>query len=262
MHLAQSTARVLVFSIAVAALALAQLGTARADRTPLLGSVTPPTIAQKTTITEVFHLIVPIDPDSVDCTHMATFDDVTGGPAPGTNYDGLVYSGGMWFGERFMGQTVSSNGNFDVVSGIPFDPLLPVQGSPGENLDVFDYSTNVLTGLGSLGYPDIDAIGEGAMAVALDSPQSRVKFQLVGGNDGSATLTFYRANGTLIDTITLSGLGEFTYGFATADGSSIIAGILIQNTDASGIGLDNVCHDGGFTPTRTVSWGGLKMLYH
>jgi hypothetical protein len=248
--------------VAFPAIAFALSGTAHADRTPLLGSGAPVILNHTVTVTSELGSILEIDPATVPCTQIATFEDVVGGDPPGTDYDGLLESGGLLFAERFAGQSLSYSGDFDVVSGIPTSPLILQQGLPGQNLDVFNYSTNVLTGLGHIGYPDIDAIGEGSIAMLLPIPQSKVSLQLVGGNGGSATLTFYRTDGSLIDTIIISGLAELYYGFATADGSNSIAGILIQSTDPSGIGVDNICHFGGVVGTHALTWGQLKVLYH
>jgi hypothetical protein len=261
MHLARRILRVLPSLAAVSALTFALSGTAHADRLPLVGSGIPAPGGTITSVTPVGGMIVAVDPHTVPCTQIATFSDVLGGDTPGTNYDGLVLSGGLLFAERFAGQTLGYSGDFDVVSGIPIGPLTLQVGTPGQNLDVFAYTTNVLAGLGHLGYPDIDAIGEGAIAMYFPSPQSRVSFELVGGNGGSATLGFYRADGSLIDNVVVSGLADLEYGFATSDATRIISGILIQNTDPSGIGVVNVCHDEGVVNARSVTWGNLKSLY-
>jgi hypothetical protein len=256
----QTPLRVRTSLAAVLALTCALSGTAHADRLPLLGSgATAPVPAGSVTTSN--HAIVPVDPDSVPCSQSVTFSNLLGGDNPGTNYDGIVRSGGLSFAERFMGQTLGYNGDFDVVSGIPTSPLSLQVGAPGQNLDVFSYATNVLAGLGNLGFPDLDAIGEGAVAMYFPVLQSRVGFEIVGGNGGSATLGFYRADGSLIDNVVVSGLGEFRYGFATTDGIRRIAGILIQSTDPSGIGVDNVCHDGGLVSSRAVTWSRIKRLY-
>jgi len=261
MHLAQNILRVLISLVAASALTFALSGAASADRLPLLGSGTTAPGGTTPSITAADGMIVTIDPLLVPCTQMVTFDDVLGGDTPGTSYDSFVWSGGMKFAERFLGQTLSSSGEFDVVSGIPIDPLTLQVGTPGQNLDVFAYNTNVLTGLGHLGYPDMDAIGEGSIAMYFPVPQSRVSFQLVGGNGGSATLGFYRTDGSVIDPVAVSGLAELEYGFATADATPSIAGILIQNTDPSGMGVVNICHDGGVVSSRSVTWGSIKTLY-
>ena len=260
MRHAQTASRVLTPLFAAWALTWLLTGTAHADRVPLVGSGATVRNAHSS-FTPSSSLIVPVDPDSVPCPQSATFTDVLGGEPPGTNYDGVVQSGGLLFAERFKGQTVGYSGDFDVVSGNPTNPLSLQAGSPGQNLDVFAYTTNVLAGLGPLGFPDFDAIGEGAIAMVFPLPQSRVSFQIVGGNGGSGTLGFYRADGSLIDNVVVSGLGEFGYGFATSDGSRSIAGILIQSTDPSGIGVVDICHDGGLVNSRTVTWRNIKRLY-
>lgn len=256
----QTPLRVLASLTAVLALTCARSGTAHADRLPLLGSgATAPLSAGN--IISSNHLIVPVDPDSVPCSQAATFNDLLGGDNPGTDYDGIVQSGGLRFAEHFVGQTLGYNGDFDVVSGIPTSPLALQVGAPGQNLDVFAYTTNVLAGLGNLGFPDLDAIGEGSIAMYFPVSQSRVSFEIVGGNGESATVGFYRADGSLIDNVVVSGLGDSRYGFATPDGIRSIAGILIQSTDPSGIGVDNVCHDGGLVSSRAATWGSIKNLY-
>jgi hypothetical protein len=256
----QTPLRVLASFAAVLALTCARPGTAHADRLPLLGSgATAPLPAGN--IIPSNHLIVPVDPDSVPCSQPVTFNDLVGGENPGTDYDGIVQSGGLSFAERFVGQTLGYNGDFDAVSGIPTSPLSLQVGAPGQNLDVFAYTTNVLAGLGNLGFPDLDAIGEGAIAMYFPILQSRVSFEIVGGNGGSATLGFYRANGSLIDNVVVTGLVDSRYGFATPDGTRSIAGILIQSTDPSGIGVDNICHDGGLVSSRAVTWSDIKRLY-
>jgi hypothetical protein len=260
MHLAQAALRRHSTLVLASALVCVLTGSARADRFPLVGSNPAPRNGT-TSINPVGGQIIAIDPTLVPCTQTVTFQDVLGGPTPGTNYDGVLPSGGLLFSERFVGQTQGLSGDFDVITGTPSNPLLPQAGDPGENLDVFDYAGNVLAGLGPIGYPDIDAIGEGSVAIYFPIPQSKVKFDLVGGNGGAATVSFYRMNGTLIDDVVVSDLADLTYGFGTADASASIAGILIQNSDASGTGVVNICYDASATNTRVASWGTLKQLY-
>ena len=205
--------------------------------------------------------IIPIDTTAVICPMQVTFSDVEGGETPGTNYDGVLYSTGLRFSERFAGQSVSSGGDFDVISGLPSKPLAPQVGEAGQNLDVFNYGGNVLTGLGPIGFPDIDAIGEGSIAIYFPAAQSKAKLSLVGGNGGSATLSFYRSDGSLIDEVVVSNLADLSYAFGTVDDSYIISGVLIQNNDTSGIGVQNICYDGAVTSARPVSWGNLKRRY-
>jgi PEP-CTERM motif/VPDSG-CTERM motif len=181
---------------------------------------------------------------SLTGTQTITFDDVTGGGAPGTNYDAIFESGNTAFAERFVGQTRSTSGNFDTLSGTPSGPLALQVGAPGQNLNVFiNGASQVLTGLGPLGFPDFDAIGEGSFALLFDFDQSEFGFELVGGDGGSAFVDFFTRDGSLINSITLGGLSSAFYGFSREGGVKDIAGISIYNTDAAGIGFDNLKHD-------------------
>lgn len=181
---------------------------------------------------------------SLTGTQIVDFDDVAGGPFPGVNYDSVFVSHGVGLGERFVGQTVSFVGDNDKLSGAPTGPLTLTAGAPGRNLEVFLYTTsNVLTGLGHLGFPDPSATGEGAFALTFSSDQSEFGFQLVGGNAGNAFIDFFRADGSLIDSVTVSGLADSFYGFAREGGVKDIRGISIWNDDAGGIGFDNLKHD-------------------
>ena len=181
---------------------------------------------------------------SLTGTEIVTFDDLAGGGAPGTNYDAIVASNGVALGERFVGQTLSYVGDSDKLGGLPSGPLTLKAGAPGQNLNVFFYTTsNVLTGLGHLGFPDFNAIGEGAFAFTFSSDQSQFGFQLVGGNGGNAFIDFFRADGSLIDSVTVSGLTDAYYGFSREGGVKDIRGISIWNDDGGGIGFDNLKHD-------------------
>lgn len=181
---------------------------------------------------------------SLTGTEIVDFDDIAGGPAPGTNYDSVFVSHGVTFGERFVGQTLTAAGNFDQLGGSPSAPLTLMAGAAGQNLNVFlNGSSNVLTGLGSLGFPSFDAIGEGSIALTFSSDQSEFGFQLVGGNLGNAHIDFFRANGSLVDSLTVSGLTDSFYGFSRDAGVKDIRGISIWNDDAGGIGFDNLKHD-------------------
>ena len=201
--------------------------------------------------------VAQVDPATLTCDGTVTFDDVTGGAAPGTNYDAVFESGGADFAERFAGQTLTANGDFDVLSGSPSNPLALQTGAANQNLNVFvNVSSQVLTGLGPVGFPSSNAIGEGSFAVLFDFDQSEFGFDLVGGNGGTATVDFFGRDGTLIHTIVLTALSDQSYGFQREGGLNDIAGISIQNDDTGGIGFDNLCHDvagvvGQPTPTPT-----------
>jgi hypothetical protein len=191
--------------------------------------------------------VLSVDYFTLAGTGLITFDDVSGGLAPGTNYDAIFESNGADFAERFTGQTLSFSGDFDVLSGAPGGPLGLVAGAANQNLNVFVHDdgtpSNVLTGLGPTGFPNNSAIGEGSFAVLFDFDQSEFGFQLVGGDGGNAYIGFYRRDGSLIDNVTLSGLGNAYYGFEREGGVNDIAGISIYNDDGAGIGFDELKHD-------------------
>jgi hypothetical protein len=187
-------------------------------------------------------LIKQIAPATIPCD-LTDFENVTGGNVPGTNYNEILVSGDLQLAERFLGQTLTYLGDFDVLSGNAFDPLALQIGKANENLCVYEYrqSTNLVAGLGPRTYPDYDAIGEGSVAVLFPSPQSRFTFDIIGANGGSATLNFFRANGSLLDTIVITPNGDETYGFEHTGGVREIAGFSIHNTDPAGLVYDNIC---------------------
>lgn len=204
-----------------------------------------------------------VDYGTLGGTQFVTFDDVAGGGAPGTNYDGIFFSNGVGFAERFVGQTVTNAGGFDQLGGAPSGGGLTLQiGAAGQNLNIFQNTdSNVLTGLGFAGFPQSDAIGEGSFAALFSSGQSQFGFQLVGGNGGSANVSFFGNDGSLIQSIVLSSLSDSFYGFQRDGGFNDIYGISIDNNDAAGIGFDNLKFDvrsvGGAVP-EPATW--LMMI--
>ena len=207
--------------------------------------------------------VTQVSPGSLTATGLVTFDDVAGGNSPGTNYNALFVSGNVAFGERFQGQTLVPSGNFDTLTGAPTAGLTLLTGATNQNLNIFTFDTQVLTGLGPLGFPSGDAIGEGAIALRFGLPQSEFGFQLLGGNAGSADINFYAIDGSLIDSITLTGLSDQTYAFARDGNVADIAGITIINNDDAGIGLDNLRYNtigGNPLPTSTPEPASLALL--
>ena len=84
---------------------------------------------------------------------------------------------------------------------------------------------------------------EVAMTFGLLPNQSQFGFQLVGGDGGNAFISFFKRDGSLISTVTVSGLANSFYGFQRDGGVQDIAGISIYNDDTAGIGFDNLKHD-------------------
>ena len=192
---------------------------------------------------------VPINqvaPATLTLTEVITFDDVPGGPSPGTNYDSILALNGASFAEHFAGQVVTHNSG-DVLSGLPEGPLTLQAGDPSQNLNVFLYNgtTNVLDGLGKTreDFPVERTIGEGAFAVLFQQNQTALSFDLVGGNVGQAFVSFFGRDGSLIEAITLSGLSDQSYGFVRDGGVWDIAGFSVYNNDPAGISIDNLRFD-------------------
>ena len=196
-------------------------------------------------------LIIQVEPAALTCADVIDFKDVEGGVSPGTNYDEILTSGAAMFAERFVGQTLGFSGNFDVLSGSPSDPLTLQVGDPNCNINVFTRSSfgNVLAGLGQLGFPWVDAIGEGSIAVLFDADQFEVGFTVVGNSGGTATINFFKGNGSLIHsevlTLLLPPPDRQTFAFRRVDNIRDIAGISIHNDDPFGVAYDDfiVCEE-------------------
>lgn len=182
-----------------------------------------------------------VDPNTLHLPHIITFDDTTSGFGPGYLIENLLVMNGAVFGERFAGQTVTSQGDHDSVTGPASRPLTLVPGAPGQNLSVVHFSgSNVLNGYGSAGYPKRNAQGEGAISFLFDTNQSALAFQIRGGEAGGAEVVFFARDGDIITKMKLPPAGEHAFGFLRSDGSADIAGVLLTNTDPQGLALDNV----------------------
>ena len=193
---------------------------------------------------------------SLTGTQTASFGSVAGGPGAGTNYDGILGVNGVAFGERFAGQTVTTLGNFDQLGGMPSDELTLLAGDAAHNLTVFQSPAGpVLSGNGTQGYPVFDAIGEGAVSLLFSTDQSQFGFQLAGGNGGNAYISFFRNDGSLIDSFTLSSLPVVaSYGFTRDGGLHDIRGVSIWNDDLTGFGFRNFLYDVPSAVPEPASW--------
>ncbi len=179
------------------------------------------------------------------------FNDVAGSPFPGTLYDGILVSGGASFAERFVGQTLSFNGDLDVLSGTPSGPLALQVGTPGQNLSVgTDTGGGGLYPYGPNGYPSPTGYGEGAWAVLFPNLTARFGFEVEFGEDVTSTVIVqaFRADGSLIDSLTVNltpaiiGFGGF-FGFEREGGLTDIAGVSVHTTDPGGLGYFGVRYD-------------------
>lgn len=182
-----------------------------------------------------------VDPDSLALPQIITFDDIRSGGGPGHNLDDILPLNGATFGERFAGQSVAAQGPHDQITGSAFAPLTMMPGAAGQNLSVVHFRGNaVLNGYGSAGFPKREAQGEGAIAVLFDTDQSALAFDLRGGEDGAAIVSFHRRDGSLIAQVPVQPTGEFTVGFLRSSGSADIAGFIVTNTDPQGLAIDTL----------------------
>ena len=140
-------------------------------------------------------------------------------------------------------------------------------GAVGQNLDILFWppsESNVIDGLGPSGFPNDNALGEGAIAALFNADQVELGFDVVGANGGTATVNFFRRDGSLIGTVVLSlqaSAGNQSFAFRRAGGVRDIAGLSIHNDDGGGIGYDNFRIDNTPGTTEVVgSDGGTVTL--
>lgn len=182
-----------------------------------------------------------VDPRSLSLTKIITFEGTQSGAGPGFHLDDVLPLPGATFGERFAGQTVAQTGPHDQITGDPLAPLTMVAGADGQNLSlVHFYGNTVLNGYGPAGFPKRHAQGEGAIAVLFDEDQSALSFDLRGGEEGAALVTFHRRDGSLIGTVPVQPTGEFAVGFLRTGGAADIAGFIVTNSDPQGLAIDTL----------------------
>lgn len=182
-----------------------------------------------------------VDPNSLSLPRIITFEGVRSGAGPGINVDDILAIEDVTFGERFAGQSVMERGHHDEIIGNAFGPLTMLPGAAGQNLSVVHFSGNtVLNGYGAAGFPRRNAQGEGAIAVLFETDQSALAFDLRGGEDGAAFVSFHRRDGSLIAQVPVQPTGEFPVGFLRSNGRADIAGLIITNTDPQGLAIDTL----------------------
>ena len=232
--------------------ALKKLSTATA-----LAAISACTLA----ISKVQAQISEVDYDTLNTPPLPGFinfdDQFPDASDPGIIINNVWSYDGANFAERFIGQTLTYNGDFDVLSNTATGPLSSQVGLTNQNLYVYlRVEGVVITGVGPKGAdklptdPDLpnDAVGEGAISVLFNRDQSKLGFKISGTNGGKATVQFFKRNGNLIGspfTLDLSPASSFIYGygFQTDDGSVQIAGVSIYNNDPEGINFDDFIYD-------------------
>lgn len=203
-------------------------------------------------------------------THAATINEVSYGSLTGTTLsfsefvvaegdeqlvDGLFTSNGVQFGERFDGQelavakaprpgAVAQDWFDDLSFGAPSAGLTLRAGAAGANLGAYNYgdaSGVALAGIGPQNSDGSDPFGLGAISARFASPVSALGLQLRESDGGAITLALYRLDGSLIQSVDLSGRSDGFYAFSRGDGSADIAGFTLTNRDSSyGIAIDKL----------------------
>lgn len=169
--------------------------------------------------------------------------------------NGLVSSGGVTFGERFTGQVlavtkaprpgvIAQDWFDDLSAGTPTPGLTLLAGADGHNLGAYDYGDargNALAGIGPTMADDADTFGFGSISARFASGLSGLGFYLRDGDGGNATLALYRADGSLIQSLLLSGVSDGYYAFSRDGGLSDIYGFSLYNRDSYyGIAIDDL----------------------
>lgn len=168
----------------------------------------------------------------------------------GTNFDGLVSSKGVLFGERFSAQALFADGTFDTLTHPSVTPLNLLAGAPGNNLaigldTVGSNGTKILAGLGPVGFPKLDAVGEGAISFLFPKGQLEIGFDVFGAEGVSGQpmyLQFFDSNGnsTLQDFLTIDAPTDGSYAFRVNGLGGDIRGVSIYNADFGGFAIDNI----------------------
>lgn len=186
---------------------------------------------------------------------LITFDSLPLGDPDGSLLDGLVSAGGVQFGERFAGQELGigkaprpgelAQDWFDNLNfGAPSAGLSLLAGATGQNLGVYDYGDadgQALAGIGPKPGGFAENFGFGAISARFASGQSGFGFQLREADAGTAVLSLYRADGSLIQTLNLDALDNGYFAFARSGGAADIAGFSLTHTDRYyGIAIDNL----------------------
>ena len=119
-------------------------------------------------------------------------------------------------------------------------------GAIGANLGGYDYGDThrqALAGIGPQNSDGSDPFGFDALSARFATGVSALGLQLREAGGGDGWLLLYRADRSLIQSLSL-GLGPLAdgfYGFARSDGSADIAGFSIYHRDAwYGIAIDNL----------------------
>jgi uncharacterized protein (TIGR03382 family) len=210
-----------------------------------------------------------------------TTEDFSGFASGGnTPYNGLVQGNGLAFGERFAGQQLSSqtvsfptsSNQFDALSGSPTSPLTLLAGSANHNLWIGDLGLSggfMMAGCGPAGsaFGNGGGAGHGSVALLFDEDQSQLGFRILGQNGSIGVVSFFRRDGSLIETVNINlpnlqtgGFPEVSFGFLRDGGVADIAGMSFTNVDWGGVGMDNFIFSNSIPAPGAVALLGLAGL--
>lgn len=212
-----------------------------------------------------------------------TTEDFSGFASGGnTPYNGLVQGNGLAFGERFAGQQLSSqtvffpavgsSGQFDALSGSPTSPLTLLAGNADQNLWIGNVGLSggfMMAGCGPAGSAfGPGGNGYGSVALLFDEDQSQLGFQIIGQNGSIGVVSFFRRDGSLIETVNIDLAGlqtgglvpELSFGFLRDGGVADIAGMSFTNVDLAGVAMDNFIFSSSIPAPGAVALLGLAGL--
>jgi uncharacterized protein (TIGR03382 family) len=111
-------------------------------------------------------------------------------------------------------------------------------------------------------------IGHGSVALLFDEDQSQLGFQIIGQNGSMGVASFFRRDGSLIETLNLDLPGfqsggyspVLSFGFLRDGGVADIAGMSFTNVDLAGIAMDNFIFSNSIPAPGAVALFGLAGL--
>lgn len=200
-----------------------------------------------------------------------TFAELVAAPGDSVLIDGLLTSGGVQFGERFVGQelavaktprSATAQDWFDDLSfGSPTSGLALLAGAAGANLGAYHYGDAdgaALFGVGPQNSDGSDPSGFGSLAARFALPVSALGLQLRDVDGGAVTLSLYRLDGSLIEAVDLSGRTDGFYAFSRTGSAADIAGFTLTNRDGYyGVSMDNLVV--GATPVPEPASAALAL---
>lgn len=182
-------------------------------------------------------------------------------PEPGRQIAGLIAAPGITLGERFAGQSRGSERRgpadtlYDAPQGRPEAPLRALPGPEGENASVAlhrGFGSAALFPLGPAGFPAVEALGEGGLAVvfAADLPALGLRVHAdypdpLGTRPPPAPLEIwiYRRDGSLAGRLTVPlSHGVNDIALAQSAGAPAIAGFALRTADPGGIAVDDILY--------------------